>query len=104
MSNFRNYRQPEEYNRDEHIYFNLAIENHFDGVDNGNTNDCVYDKQTPAILKKQSDYELCVDSWQVRAKLPIFICPILEGALASNINHFHHSIIFCSPIISVISQ
>lgn len=92
--NFRNYRQPDEFNTDEHIYYNLAISNPFDGFDNGNTNDCVYEKQTPAILKKQSDYELCVDSWQVRAKLPIFICPIQEGALATNIDLTPYSVTY----------
>jgi len=96
MSNFnnRNYRQSDEDGDNEHIYYDLTIENAFDGVDNGNTNDCVYEKQTPAILKKQSDYELCVDSWQVRAKLPIFICPIQEGALASNINLTPYSVCY----------
>ena len=80
MSNY-NYNPSAEYSSEnQHIYYNLAIQNAFDGVDNGNTNDCVYEKQTANILTKQSDYELCVDSWQVRAKLPILICPIKEGA------------------------
>ena len=84
MSNFgynnynRTHMSSYESDRQEHIYYNLSIQNPFDGVDNGNTDDCVYEKQTPAILNKQSDYELCVDAWQVRAKLPIVICPIQE--------------------------
>ena len=94
MSNY-NYNPSAEYSSDnQHIYYNLAIENAFDGVDNGNTNDCVYEKQTANILTKQSDYELCVDSWQVRAKLPILICPIKEGALASNINLTPYSVTY----------
>ena len=94
MSNY-NYNPSAEYSSDnQHIYYNLAIQNAFDGVDNGNTNDCVYEKQTANILTKQSDYELCVDSWQVRAKLPILICPIKEGALASNINLTPYSVTY----------
>ena len=94
MSNY-NYNPSAEYSSDnQHIYYNLAIENAFNGVDNGNTNDCVYEKQTANILTKQSDYELCVDSWQVRAKLPILICPIKEGALASNINLTPYSVTY----------
>ena len=69
---------------DEHIYFNLSIDNAYNGVSNETTADCVYDKQTPSVLLKQSDYELAVDSWQVRAQLPIFICTIKEGVLATD--------------------
>jgi hypothetical protein len=95
MSNF-GYANSAIVNTDkkEHIYYNLAIENPFDGVDNGNTDDCVYEKQTPAILQKQSDYELCVDSWQVRAKLPILICPIQEGATGTDINLTPYSVTY----------
>lgn len=100
MSNFgynnynRTHMSSYESDRQEHIYYNLSIQNPFDGVDNGNTDDCVYEKQTPAILNKQSDYELCVDAWQVRAKLPIVICPIQEGILASNINLTPYSVCY----------
>jgi hypothetical protein len=94
MSNY-NYNPSAEYSSDnQHIYYNLAIENAFNGVDNGNTDDCVYEKQTANILTKQSDYELCVDSWQVRAKLPILICPIKEGATGTNINLTPYSVTY----------
>ena len=94
MSNY-NYNPSAEYSSDnQHIYYNLAIENAFNGVDNGNTNDCVYEKQTPNILTKQSDYELCVDSWQVRAKLPILICPIEEGATGTDVNLTPYSVTY----------
>ena len=32
---------------DEHIYYNLSIDNAYNGVSNETTRDCVYDKQTP---------------------------------------------------------
>ena len=87
MSNFNfDYDKANTYSDDEHIYYNLSIDNAFNGVTNATTRDCVYDKQTPNVLRKQSDYELAVDSWQVRAQLPIFICNIREGVLATNIN------------------
>ena len=97
MSNFnynRTHTSSYESDSKEHIYYNLSIQNPFDGVDNGNTDDCVYEKQTPAILDTQSDYELSVEAWQVRAKLPIFICPIQEGMLASNINLTPYSVTY----------
>lgn len=94
MSNY-NYNPSAEYSSDnQHIYYNLAIENAFNGIDNGNTNDCVYEKQTPNILTKQSDYELCVDSWQVRAKLPILICPIKEGITGTDVNLTPYSVTY----------
>ena len=84
MSYFGINRQQNIDPDDEHIYYNLSIDNAYNGVSNETTRDCVYDKQTPNILKKQSDYEVAVDSWQVRAQMPIFICTIKEGVLATN--------------------
>lgn len=88
MSNFNFNHNKNQYEStdNEHVYYNLSIDNAFDGVNNATTRDCVYEKQTPNILQKQSDYELAVDSWQVRAQLPIFICNIKEGVLATNRN------------------
>ena len=97
MSNFNNnYSEwcPHGGDNREHIYYNLAIENPFNGFDNGNTNDCVYEKQTVPILRKQSDYEVCVESWQVRAKLPIFVMPIKEGLLSTNIDLTPYSVTY----------
>lgn len=84
MSYFGMNQQPYDDTSDEHIYYNLSIDNAFDGTNNATTTNCVYDKQTPSILKKQSDWEVAVDSWQVRAQLPIFICNIKEGVFATN--------------------
>lgn len=75
---------PYEPRNEEHVYYNLSIDNAYNGVTNATTADCVYEKQTPNILRKQSDYELAVDSWQVRAQMPIFIATIKEGVLATN--------------------
>ena len=88
MSNFNYSQNQNQYQStdNEHIYYNLSIDNAFNGVNNATTADCVYEKQTPNILRKQSDYEVAVDSWQVRAQLPIFICNIKEGVLATNRN------------------
>jgi len=81
MSNYGySYNREVKKEDDEHIYYNLSIDNAYNGVTNATTKDCVYEKQTPSILKRQSDYELAVDSWQVRAQLPIFIATIKEGA------------------------
>jgi len=84
MSYFGMNQTRNESKDDEHIYYNLSIDNAFNGVSSETTRDCVYDKQTPNVLRKQSDYELAVDSWQVRAQMPIFICNIREGVLATN--------------------
>jgi len=88
MSNFNNSNQyySDAVSSDEHVYYNLSIDNAFDGINSATTSDCVYEKQTPNILQKQSDYEVAVDSWQVRAQLPIFICNIKEGVFATNRN------------------
>lgn len=63
----------------EHIYYNVRIDNQISGVSNSATNQCVYDQQTQNILNKQSDYELAVQSWSIRAKLPVFIATIKQG-------------------------
>ena len=72
----------------EHIYYNLRIDNAFDGFTNETLQQAVYDKQTGAILEKQSEYEVGVESWGVRAQLPIFIAPIKQGIFnpTNNIN------------------
>lgn len=87
MSNFNfDYNNEKFYNTDEHVYYNLSIDNAYNGISTATTPDCVYEKQTPILLRKQSDYELAVESWQVRAQLPIFICNIKEGVFATNRN------------------
>ena len=78
MSNYNsNMNQPS--NNNEHIYFNVRIDNAIDGVDNSTSPNCIYNKQTQNILEKQSDYQLAVDHWTVRANLPIFIATIKQG-------------------------
>lgn len=94
MSNFNYNPSVYESSDNEHIYYNLSIDNAFNGVNNATTRDCVYDKQSPNIIQKQSDYELAVDSWQVRAQLPIMITTIKEGILATDINATPYSVTY----------
>tara|TARA_R110000796_G_scaffold204220_1_gene320409 strand:+ start:478 stop:1698 length:1221 start_codon:yes stop_codon:yes gene_type:complete len=94
MSNFNYNPSVYESSDNEHVYYNLSIDNAFNGVDNATTSDCVYDKQSPNIILKQSDYELAVDSWQVRAQLPIMITTIKEGILATDINLTPYSVTY----------
>ena len=63
----------------EHIYYNARIDNLLDGVDNGASEECVYNVQTQNIIEKQSNYELAVQSWSIRALLPVFIATIKQG-------------------------
>lgn len=69
----------------EHIYYNARIDNLLDGIDNGASEDCVYNLQTQNIVQKQSEYELAVQSWNIRALLPVFIATIKQGT-NTNIN------------------
>tara|TARA_R110001632_G_scaffold32302_1_gene83706 strand:+ start:472 stop:1764 length:1293 start_codon:yes stop_codon:yes gene_type:complete len=69
----------------EHIYYNIRIDNPRDGVSNSATDECVYNKQSQTILEKQSNYEATVESWSIRARLPILNCPI-RGGTNTNIN------------------
>lgn len=73
-------------NDHEHIYYNIKIDNPLDNITNQVSTECVYNKQTQNILPRQSDYEVAVDSWAVRANMPVFVCPIQTGALSTNIN------------------
>tara|TARA_R110000787_G_scaffold198755_3_gene309856 strand:- start:29 stop:1333 length:1305 start_codon:yes stop_codon:yes gene_type:complete len=63
----------------EHIYYNVRIDNQINGNSNAATTECVYDQQTQNILDKQSSYEMAIQSWNIRAKLPIFIATIKQG-------------------------
>lgn len=63
----------------EHIYYDIRLENQFDGVDSSASQNASYNKQTSNILERQSDYELAVSFWSLRGQIPIFVCPILEG-------------------------
>ena len=63
----------------EHIYYDIRLENQFDGVDSSASTNASYNKQTSTILERQSDYELAVSFWSLRGQIPIFVCPILEG-------------------------
>jgi hypothetical protein len=63
----------------EHIYYDIRLENQFDGVDSSASTNASYNKQTSNILQRQSDYELAVSFWSLRGQIPIFVCPILEG-------------------------
>ena len=82
MSNY--YNEPQYDDDHEHIYYNIKIDNPQDNITNSATQNCVYNKQTQNILPKQSDYEMAVDSFSVRARLPVFVCPIQTGAAATN--------------------
>ena len=53
MSNFNYNPSVYESSDNEHIYYNLSIDNAFNGVNNATTRDCVYDKQSPNIIQKQ---------------------------------------------------
>ena len=68
-----------EFSEDENIYLNLRIDNPLDGIDNSASREARYNKQVQTILKRQSDYQLCVDSWNIRAILPVFIATIQQG-------------------------
>jgi hypothetical protein len=84
----------QELNSDtEHIYYNARIDNLLDGLDNGATSECVYNKQTQNILEKQSNYELAIQSWSIRADLPVFIATIKQGTNA-DINAMPYSVCF----------
>ena len=63
----------------EHIYYDIRLENAFDGTDSSASANATYNKQTSNILSRQSDYELAVSFWSLRGQIPIFVCPILEG-------------------------
>ena len=75
----------------EHIYYNVRIDNQIDEISNSATTECVYDQQTQNILDKQSSYEMAIQSWSIRAKLPIFIATIKQGT-NSNINAMPYSV------------
>jgi len=77
----------------ETIYYNLRIDNPIDGVDNSASANCVYEKQTQNILEKQSDYEMAVDHWTMRANLPILIATINQGT-NTDINAMPFSVTF----------
>lgn len=69
----------------EHIYYNLRIDNPLDGIDNATDQTTVFDRQTQPIVRKQSDYQVAVEAWSLRAQLPIFIATIEQGT-NTNIN------------------
>ena len=63
----------------ERIYYNCRIDNQIDNISTSSTSEAVYDKQSQTILQRQSDYEMAVQSYGIRAKLPIFVAPIVQG-------------------------
>ena len=69
----------DNYFPEEHIYYNVRIDNELDGKDNGASPNCIYNQQTQDILHNQSLYEMSVESWNVRAKMPIFIATVQQG-------------------------
>ena len=85
-----NYR---ENNDKENIYYNVRIDNQIDDVDNSASLDCVYDQQTQNIINKQSDYKMAIESWNIRAKLPIFIATIKQGT-NTDINAMPYSVCY----------
>tara|TARA_R110000764_G_scaffold3125_2_gene13171 strand:+ start:2108 stop:3295 length:1188 start_codon:yes stop_codon:yes gene_type:complete len=71
---------------EQHIYYNAKIDNPIDGQSVQSSLSTVYNKQTQPILRRQSNYEMAVESWAVRCKLPVFVCPIKAGATGAHIN------------------
>ena len=63
----------------EHIYYNIRIDNQSTPTNSSASPHTIFNKQTDNILSKQSDYELAVGFWSLRAQIPIFVCPVLEG-------------------------
>ena len=72
----------------EHIYYNVRIDNQIDEISNSATTECVYDQQTQNILDKQSSYEMAIQSWNIRAKLPIFIARQWIRHRTANVNEY----------------
>ncbi len=70
---------------DKHIFFNVRIDNPLDGVDNATDQTTVYERQAQNVIDKQSDYQVAVEAWSLRAQLPVFIATIEQGT-NTNIN------------------
>ena len=80
MSNFGLHNKTQQLQTDhEHIYYNIRIDNPQNATTNEPTARAVYNKQTRGILPKQSDYEMAVEAFNIRAEMPIFVCPIVGG-------------------------
>lgn len=96
-SNIKSYGGSQMYNEDgvtkEHIYYNIRIDNPIDGTDNSASRECVYNKQTQPIIEKQSDYEMAIESWSLRAVLPVFVATIQQGT-NTNINLMPFSVCY----------
>jgi hypothetical protein len=82
-------------NRDDtkHIYYDVRIDNAYNGVDSSSSSNCSYQKQSIDILEKQSNYELCVEHWSLRGQIPVMIAKIQEGN-NTNINLMPFSVCF----------
>ena len=82
-------------NRDDtkHIYYDVRIDNAYNGVDSSASENCSYQKQSIDILEKQSNYELCVEHWSLRGQIPVMIAKIQEGN-NTNINLMPFSVCF----------
>ena len=96
-SNIKSYGGSQMYNENgvskEHIYYNIRIDNPIDGTDNSASRECVYNKQTQPIIEKQSDYEMAIESWSLRAVLPVFVATIQQGT-NTNINLMPFSVCY----------
>ena len=77
----------------ERIYYNCRLDNQIDNVSNSATEIAVYNKQSQNILENQSDYEMAVQSYGIRAKLPIFVAPIIQG-VNTDINAMPYSVCY----------
>ena len=77
----------------ERIYYNCRLDNQINNISNSATSVAVYDKQSQNILERQSEYEMAVHSYSIRAKLPIFIAPIVQGA-NTDINAMPYSVCY----------
>ena len=63
----------------EHIYYDIRIDNQSTPTNSSASTDTSFNKQTNQILPRQSDYEMAVSFWSLRGQIPIFVCPILGG-------------------------
>jgi hypothetical protein len=75
---YLNHEKDSNKDTQERIYYDIKIDNIQENVP-GTTNlpkRAVINQGTDVILQKQSDYEMAVNFWNLRAQVPVFICPL----------------------------
>lgn len=78
---------------EKHIYYDVRIDNSYNGTDSSASERCVYNSQTINILENQKDYQLAVSNWTLRGQIPVMIAKIVEGT-NTNINLMPFSVCF----------